>query len=119
MFVSFINNKLDKLVSPEVMLKHKDEKHVMNLLKQAIGTDTRYRADIASVLCTRFANYAIVHSEENPITDEMIERITELTTNEVFGNDLKYYAIREMMSRNKAKFQKLLANKEVAKDVLK
>jgi MoxR-like ATPase len=115
LFTLFINNKLDKLVHPKVMLTHASDDHVVKLLREAIGIDNNYRADIASVLCTRFANYALYHAESNTINQPIIDRITKLTTDDVFGNDLKYYAVREILNGNKQKFQKLMMNPEVVK----
>lgn len=115
LFTTFINNKLDKLVDPKTMLLDKSDEKVRKALKEAIGVDHNYRADIASVLCTRFANYALVHAQENPVTDDVIKRITMLTTEEMFGNDLKYYAVREILNGNKQKFQKLMMNPDVVK----
>lgn len=119
MFVSFINNKLDKLVDPKVMLTHESDEHVKKLLKEAIGIDHNYRADIASVLCTRFANYTLVHAENNPVDQKIIDRITMLTIDNIFGNDLQYYAVREILNGNKQKFQKLMMNPEVVKMAVK
>jgi hypothetical protein len=120
MFVTFINNKLDKLVSPEVMLTEKDEEKVKRLLKEAIGVDHNYRADIASVLCTRFANHTLVYAREgNPVNDDIIRRITMLTTESLFGNDLQYYAVREILNGEKQKFQKLMMNPDVVKMAVK
>lgn len=115
MFVAFINNKLDKLVSPEVMLNEKDDDKVRTLLKLAIGMDAKYRADIASVLATRFANYTSLYSKENPITDKHLERVTMLCVEKIFGNDLQYFVIREILNNNKQKFQKLMGNSELVK----
>jgi len=116
MFTSFINNKLDKLVSPEVMLTEASDDKVIRLLKEAIGVDQNYRADIASVLCTRFANHTLNHAEAGkPVNEAIINRITMLTTKAIFGNDLQYYAVREILNGNKQKFQKLMMNPEVVK----
>lgn len=120
MFVTFINNKLDKLVSPEVMLNEDSEEKVKRLLKEAIGVDNKYRADIASVLCTRFANHTLVHAREGkPVNDKILKRITMLTTEKLFGNDLQYYAIREIVNGEKQKFAKLMMNPELIKMVTK
>lgn len=119
-FVSFINNKLDKLVAPDVMLTDKDEDKVRKLLKEAIGVDHNYRADIAAVLCTRFANHTLVHAREGkPVNDDIIKRITMLTTEKMFGNDLQYFAVREIMAGEKKKFEKLMMNPEVVKMAVK
>ena len=117
MFSSFINNKLDKLVSPDVMMNNKSDDFVRNTLKEAIGVGHNYRADIASVLCTRFANYAVAFAEKHNISEKHIERIQLLTTEEMFGNDLKYYAIREILNGNRAKFKTLKMAPEVVKAI--
>jgi hypothetical protein len=59
MFTMFINNKLDKMISPEDMLTHKSEEYVLNSLKGIIGKDKNYRADLASILSTRLINYSL------------------------------------------------------------
>ena len=115
MFTTFINNKLDKLPKPETMLCHENETHVKTVLKEAIGVDHNYRADVASVLCTRLANYALYYSVNNSVTQSIIDRLVMLATEEIFANDLKYYAIREILNGNKQKFQKLMMNAEVVK----
>ena len=115
MFTTFINNKLDKLPTPETMLCHENETHVKTTLKEAIGVEHNYRADIASVLCTRLANYALYYSKNNSVTQSIIDRLIMLSTEEIFANDLKYYAIREILNGNKQKFQKLMMNAEVVK----
>jgi hypothetical protein len=101
------------------MLTEKSDEKVERLLKEAIGIDHNYRADIASVLCTRFANYALVYAKENAVDQKVIDRITMLTTKEMFGNDLKYYAVREILNGDKKKFEKLMMNPEVVKMVTK
>lgn len=115
MFTTFINNKLDKLPTPETMLCHENETHVKTVLKEAVGVDHNYRADVASVLCTRLANYALYYSKNNSVTQSIIDRLIMLSTEEIFANDLKYYAIREILNGNKQKFQKLMMNAEVVK----
>jgi len=119
MFASFINNKLDKLVDPKTMLTHKDDEHVIKLLKEAIGVDHNYRGDIAGVLCTRFTNYTVLHADTEQVTDAMIGRIKALSTSDAFGNDLKYFTIREILNGNKKKFQKLMMDPEVVKMAVK
>lgn len=115
MFTTFINNKLDKLVSPKEMLTEGSEEKIIAKLREAIGIEHNYRADIASVLCTRFANYSVVHADKNPVGDDIIKRITALVTKDVFSNDLQYFAIREILNGNKQKYAKLMTNPEVVK----
>ena len=115
MFVMFINNKLDKLIDPKTMLLEVSEEKVINSLVGAIGMDANYRADIASVLCTRFTNYTLLYAENNPVDDKIIKRIKALTTKKIFGNDLNYYIVREILNGNKQKFEKMMMDMEMVK----
>ena len=113
LFTTFINNRLDKLITPKEMLLGKDDKSVRDNLMSAIcngGTAaTDYRADIASILTTRFINYTVLYAEKNPITPEIIQRITYLVKDdEVFTDDLKYHIVKKILNGNKQKFQKML-----------
>ena len=49
MFTMFINNKLDRIISPEDIMT-KDTKYVFSSLKSMIGEDDEFRADISSVI---------------------------------------------------------------------
>lgn len=116
MFIAFINNKLDKLMDPKKMLLGKDEEAVIRELKGTIGINNNYRADIASVLCTRFTNYTMTYANEgNPITDPVIDRIKKMATSDAFGNDLNYFTIREILNGDKKKFRKIMMDPEVVK----
>ena len=72
MFTMFINNKLDKLISPQDLLTHTDEKYILGELRTCIGKDDTYRADIASALATRLANYSVVYSKENTVSQKLL-----------------------------------------------
>lgn len=119
LFTTFINQRLDKLVTPEVMLTHHDEKHVMTTMKNVVGEagDNSYRADIASVLCSRLTNYTLKYAKDNTVDQKIIDRLIMLSTEDIFNNDIKYYAVREILRGDKQKFQKLMLNEEVVKMV--
>ena len=119
MFTMFINNQLDKIISPEDILT-KDEQYVMNSLTSAVGKDQDFRADISSVIATRLVNYSLVHAETKSVTDLMANRLIKLTTDcEAFTDDLRYYIIKEIVNGNKLKFSKLMMNNEVVKMAVK
>ena len=119
MFTMFINNKLDRIISPEDTLT-KDEAYVMGALTSAVGKDDDFRADISSVIATRLINYSLVHAEKNPVPDAMINRLIKLTTDcEAFTYDLRYYMIKEIVNGNKVKFGKLMMNQNVVKMAVK
>jgi hypothetical protein len=119
MFTTFINNKLDKLVTPKDLLTHDNESYILGELRGCIGKDDTYRADIASTLATRLANYAVVYSKDNTISQKITDRLIALCTKDYFTNDLKYLVVRSIFSGNKAKFNKMMMNPEIIKMTMK
>ena len=56
-FNIFINNRLDKILSPKEMLHISDEKEVMRRMKEAVHDDNdNFQTAISSLLATRLAN---------------------------------------------------------------
>ena len=119
MFTMFINNKLDRIISPEDIMT-KDEQYVMNSLVSAVGQDDNFRADLSSVIATRVINYSLVHASTKTVTDPMIDRLVKLTTDcKAFTDDLRYFMIKEIVNGNKLKFSKLMMNNNVVKMAVK
>jgi nucleoside-triphosphatase THEP1 len=119
MFTSFINNKLDKIISPKDILE-KDEQYVLNTLVAAVGKDDEFRADISSVIATRVINYSLTLAEKGSVGKDIIDRLAVLATDsDSFTDDLKYYMIKEIVNGNKTKFQKLMMNQKVVKMAVK
>tara|TARA_R100000805_G_C3561539_1_gene70228 strand:- start:233 stop:739 length:507 start_codon:yes stop_codon:yes gene_type:complete len=119
MFTIFINNKLDKLVTPKDLLTHDNEQYILGELGSCVGKDDSYRADIASTLATRLGNYAVVYSKENTVNQKITDRLLTLCTKEYFSNDLKYLIVRTIFNGNKQKFNKFMMNPEIIKMTLK
>ena len=119
MFTTFINNKLDKLVTPKDMLTHDNQDWVIGELNSVLGKGDTYRADIASTLATRLANYSVVYANENTVTPKINERLIALCTKDVFANDLKYLIVRTIFNGNKTKFNKMMMNPEIIKMTMK
>jgi hypothetical protein len=119
MFTIFINNKLDKLVTPKDLLTHENEAYIVGELSSCVGKDDTYRADIASTLATRLANYAVVYSKENTVNQKITDRLLTLCTKNYFSNDLKYLVVRTIFNGNKQKFNKFMMNPEIIKMTLK
>jgi hypothetical protein len=119
MFTMFINNKLDRIISPDDILT-KDEQYVMNSLTNAVGKDDDFRADISSVIATRIINYSLTLADKGAIAKPIIDRIAKLTTDcEAFTNDLRYYMVKEIVNGNKVKFSQLMMNPDVVKMAVK
>jgi hypothetical protein len=118
LFVLFINNKLDKLMTPQDILFNTNEAHVINTLKASIGSGQTYRADIGSTIATRVVNYAIYHAETNAVDKNLIERIAKLISSDIFTNDLKYNVVKGIFNGNQVKFRNLTLHKDLTKYIL-
>jgi len=120
LFSSFINNRLDKLITPHDILLHDNEAHVIGELRKAIGVGPDYRADIASILTTRMINYGIHYAETNTIYQKTIDRLIKLATDpDTLTDDLKYILVKKFLNGNKQKFQKMMVHPEVIKMSMK
>jgi len=119
MFTVFINNKLDKLVTPKDLLTHDNESYILGELKSCVGSGDNFRADIASTLATRLANYAVVYAKDNTISQKITDRLISLSTKDYFTNDLKYLVVRTIFNGNKQKFNKMMMNPEIIKMTMK
>ena len=120
MFTMFINNKMDKIISPADIITNVNEAYVVGALNGAIGTGDEFRADISSIITTRLINYSLTHAANHSISDAMINRLVKLTTDcDAFTNDLKYYLVKELLAGNKPKFAKLMQNPQVVKMAVK
>jgi len=117
----FINNKLDKIISPQDIMTNTSEPYVIGALSSAVGKDDAFRADISSIITTRIVNFCLNYAETHTsVTELMINRLIKLSTDcESFTDDLRYYMIKEIVSGNKVKFQKLMMNTEVVKMAVK
>jgi hypothetical protein len=119
LFTTFINNRLDKIISPKEILFNDSWSYIKGALGTCIGIKDDYRADIASILATRLVNYSVVHSQKDTVNQKMIDRIISLTTEDIFANDLKYYMVKGILNGNKLKFQGLMLDEKVVKIAVK
>jgi len=117
MFTTFINNKLDKLVTPRELVTGPEE--VLLELRECIGKDESYRADIASLLATRVANFAVAFSKTDSVTAKVQDRLVKLCTLDYLTDDLKYLVVRTIFNGNKAKFNKMMMNPAIIKMTVK
>lgn len=115
LFTMFINNKLDKIISPETILTHESEEYVLNTLKGVIGKDKDYRADLASILSTRLINYSLYYSKDNKIEKPIINRLSFLMNEELFAVDLKYNIVKSIYNGNPSAFKLLMLDKVLIK----
>lgn len=120
MFTMFINNKLDRLISPETIFNHENEEYVIGALKGIVGKGDKYRADLASTMATRIINYSIFHSKNNKIEKPYLDRLVNIVnTEELFTNDLKYNIVKSIYNGNTSAFKTMMLNKDLQKYLLK
>lgn len=120
MFTMFINNKLDKLPTPDEIMNLKVNKDtIIKSIKASIGEDTKYRADIASTISTRLINYSLNKAKTEPITADYLTRLGDLFRGKIFGNDINYNTIKKIYNGNTAVFAGLTKDPSLVSIVLK
>ena len=119
LFTIFINNKLDKIISPETIMTHEKEEYVLNTLKGIIGKDKEYRADLASIISTRITNFSLYYAKNNKIDKTFIDRLAFLMNEELFAVDLKYNMVKSIYNGNSSAFKLLMLNKDLLKFLTK
>jgi hypothetical protein len=111
LFTIFINNKLDKIISPETIMTHEKDEYILNTLKGIIGKDEDYRADLASIISTRIINFSLYYAKNNKIEKSFIKRLAFLINEELFAVDLKYNMVKSIYNGNTSSFKLLMLNK--------
>jgi len=118
MFTMFINNKLDKIISPENVMKQ-DEKYVLDTLKSIIGKGDKYRADIAATISTRLVNFLDRFATDNKVEKTDIDRIKALVKSDIFTKDIVFNMVKGIYSANPKKYQAMLLDKDMSVMILK
>jgi len=118
MFTMFINNKLDKIITPQSIVESSEE-YVLKTLKELIGNEDKYRADIATTISTRFVNYLSKYATENKVEKGLIDRIKAIVKSEIFTTDITFNMVKGIFNADQKKFQMLLLDKELSRMVLK
>jgi hypothetical protein len=119
LFTMFINNRLDKMISPEDILLHKSDEYILNTLKGIIGKGDKYRADLASIISTRIINYSLFYSKTTKIEKHIIDRLALLMNEDLFAVDLKYKIIKSIYNGNPTAFKLLMLDKTLLKFLTK
>lgn len=119
MFTMFINNRLDKMISPEDILFHESEDYVIKTLKGIIGKEDKYRADLASILSTRIINYSLFYSKSNKVEKALVDRLALIMNEDIFAVDLKYNIVKSIYNGNSSAFKALTLNKTLLKFLTK
>lgn len=100
MFTTFIKNGLDKLASPEDLLK-KDLKWSLGELKGVIKEGKDKRQDIAAIMTKRLLNYAMVN--EADYTKDMVSNYAEILESGLLSIDLCIITLKKLCTKPKFK----------------
>lgn len=123
LFTTFINNKLDRLLTPEEIIMGDKEKSIFAQLEAVIGKNDKYRADIASIISTRLTNYTLLIANgekgEEKITKDVINRIISIVKSKLFIADLTYNLVKGIYNGNTKIFTRLLTDPELTAIVTK
>ena len=93
-FISFVQNNLSRLISPEEIINAKHfDKEVKETLQEYMKDGIRL--DILATLCTRLINY-LVSREVKPTTPQL-ENIKNFLKLELLPNDLRLSAAQDIM----------------------
>lgn len=120
MFATFIANKLDKLISPEDLI-HKGWDTVKVKLEDQLYDNDMYRADIGSIITTRFCNYSIKYLETkgNPM-DPVSNRILDIVNNDkiLLSEDLLFNLVKTLNKKFPGRCNKLIMNPKIARKLM-
>lgn len=115
LFTTFINNRLDKLISPDEMINGSWDK-VSTKLQESIYEGDNFKANVASILGLRFLNYCNRHLGTDRAPSNVVEqRITDLLTSEtqLFSKDILYHIVKVLCKQHVAKTNKWFLNKHI------
>ncbi len=120
LFTQFIANKLDKLISPEDLIQ-KDWNWVKGQLSSQIYDGSTYRADIASIITTRFVNYSLKYfGTKGTKTEKVTDRIIDIIDNDklLLSEDLVFSLVKTLVKYYPARCNKLILNPKIAKKLM-
>lgn len=118
LFTMFINNKLDKLISPEEMMEGANFQEVERKMFDCIGRKDEYRGDIAGTISTRLINYCIYKTKPESGKDEIdrkfIQRLSSVILTKVFASDISYAIVKQIFYSSQ-KFKLMTLNPELSR----
>lgn len=119
-FTLFVNNKLDRVPSPQQIVETKTHDGAIQKIRECVGkVDTAtYKQNIASVLSTRIINYMDkMINEKSFKKKETVERISEIIKADVFSGDINFNLVKSLNARKQ--FAALVEDPKIVKIVSK
>ena len=115
-FISFLNNDLSKLISPDEILEAKDfQKEVYEKIKVVVNQQTK-RVDVLSVIVTRLVNVLILSKDK--FDAKKIENIKKFLKMDFLPNDMRLIAGQDIAASNNTSLKAIFADAELGKILL-
>ena len=98
-FITFINNKLDKLPNPQDLFKGKLEE-ALGALQSVCGNfqiASSYNPATSSIMATRLINF-VIYGEHSKWTKDENQRTVDLMFGNAFSEDLKFHMAKRFLS---------------------
>ncbi len=116
-FISFVSNKLSRLISPEEILETDDfTAEIEAPLRSQVVGETR-RVDILSVICTRLVNHLIVKNIE--LNGKAFDNVGKFLQLDFLTNELRLQMAKDLTASGNPSHKKLVAIPEIAMILLK
>lgn len=117
-FALFINNKLDKIPSPQKIFEFKDSADAIKAIQASVGdvNTSGYKQNIASVISTRIINFLakIIEDKEGGFNKKFhVPRVMDIIKSRVLSNDINYNLIKTLNARRQ--FSQLTEDSEIVK----
>lgn len=120
LFTTFINNKLDSIISPQELINGSWDK-VKRELKNTLYDGEQYKAHIASLIGTRLLNFCLINLGKATAKTEVVEkRFNDLIESEevYLSKDILFNIIKQLTKKHVAKTNKWFLNKNIREIIL-
>lgn len=119
LFISFIHNNLDKMITAEQILDlNTPFPTILNTLQDLIKTGKKYKATerngaIAYAIATRVGNHCIYNLTPADHTPAHLNRMKDVIKSSVFGEDLKFVISKNVINGNMNVYAQLMQDAEI------
>jgi hypothetical protein len=115
-FMSFINNNLSKLITPEEIINAKNFKiNVLDHLSGIVSKGT-LRVDILATLCTRLVNYLTINNIKP--SKEQLDNIKEFIKIDFIPNDIRLSMAQDLVASSNPNLKIIMADPLIGKLLL-
>lgn len=110
-FMVFINDELEKIISPEEIINSKNFSNVLSIIRNACVTNDSIRLDILSTILTRLT----VYLKNNIKTIDNLDNLTEFLLVDFMPNDLRTTFHMDLNFLNEVKINAAINTKKISK----